>query len=208
MAIRILLILCLMISCTSTKKTRSAKSLVIIQVNGNADTALVKAEIFKLARTYDLESFLYTRHIVINPRVPVHSHPVLTIDTRFVKDRDKLLSQLLHEELHWWMEQNLHKVQVAMPEFKSNFKDTPKIKGSKDPNSTYRHLIICWMEYMAITKYLGEDTAKKNLNYFISQNRYPWIYKKVLTHGKVIQEIVGKYKFIPDELFLSGYVSF
>lgn len=201
-----LISLCLMfllVSCAAAKKKeRLALSLNIIQKNPTAETQMVREAIMDLALDYDLETFIITKAIVIDSKDTTHSHPVLTLDTRFARNRERLLSQLIHEELHWWLEAHQQDLEKAMPDMKKAFKGAPQIRGAKDPNSTYKHLIICWMEYMAITKYMGEDTAKSNLKYFTeNEDRYPWIYPTVLKEPRKIQEILAKHRLIPAEMF-------
>lgn len=196
----------LLVSCATTdKKVRLAQSLDIRIIHGDAASIKVKKDIVELATKYDLESFVYTKTIVVNSKAKTHSHPILTLDTRFANDKEKLLSQLIHEELHWWLELNHSKLEVAVPDMKKAFPRAPAIKGAKDPNSTYKHLIICWMEYMAITKYMGEDTAKSNLRYFAEkEKRYPWIYPQVLKDSRKIELIVRKHDLIPSEMYPKG----
>ncbi len=196
------LVLGILCSCATPGKVRSAKSLDIEEVNADETTAEAHARILKFTSLYDLHSFFYTKKIILDPQAEPHSHPVLTLNTRYAHSTEKLMSQLLHEELHWWMEMNTHKVEVAMPDFRKAFKNTPKIDGANDPNATYRHLIICWMEYMALEKYFGKDSARKTITHFMKkEKRFPWIYQKVLNDPQKIQDIVGKHKFIPEELF-------
>jgi hypothetical protein len=196
----------LLICCaTADKKARLALSLDIRELHPTAKTHKVKQDILELATKYDLESFIYTKLIFVDSKAKTRSHPTLVLDTRFAEDKEKLLSQLIHEELHWWLELNHKKLEVAMPDMKRAFPQAPPIKGARDPNSTYKHLIICWMEYMAITKYMGEDTAKSNLKFFAQkENRYPWIYPQVLEHSRKIELIVRKHDLIPAEMYPKG----
>ena len=92
-------------------------------------------------------------------------------------------------------------VQVAIPELKSTFRGIPRMRGSKDPDSTHRHLLICWMEFRALAKYMGEEEAASVLQHFVKEKRFPWIYGKILKEHRKIEKIVRKYEFIPDELY-------
>jgi hypothetical protein len=151
---------------------------------------------------YDLSSFFYTKIIVLDSKAESLSHPVLILNTKYSAYPPIFLSHLLHEQLHWWMELNRDKVSVAIPDLKRKFRNSPGIRGAKDPDATYRHLLICWMEYMAVIKYMGKDIAVKNLKHFIHvDKRFPWIYAQVLDHSKEIWDIVGKHNFIPEHLF-------
>lgn len=197
-----LFLLILLVSCANTKKVETALSLDIEEVTPNTATAQTRLEILHLARKYDLSSFLYTKRIIINPKLDKTKwRPVIILNTRYKDHPQRLLAQLLHEELHWWMRDHKQNVQIAIPELKAAFKGAPVIKGSKDRDSTYRHLLICWMEFRAISKYMGEETAIEVLKHFVAERRFPWIYGKVLRDHKKIEKIVRNYEFIPDELY-------
>ncbi len=197
-----LFLLFLLVSCANTKKVETALSLDIEEVTPNLATQQTRLEILHLARKYDLSSFLYTKKIVIDPKLEKTKwRPVITLNTRYKDHPPRLLAQLLHEELHWWMRDHKQNVQIAIPELKATFKGAPVIKGSKDRDATYRHLLICWMEFRAISKYMGEETAMEVLQHFVAEKRFPWIYGKVLKDHKRIEKIVRNYEFIPDELY-------
>src|SRR5262245_35556775 len=60
-----------------------------------------KAQIERLAATYDLKKYTLTRDIVIEQGAIAHSKPVLTLNGRFLEDDDRALSQYVHEQGHW-----------------------------------------------------------------------------------------------------------
>lgn len=197
-----LFLLFLIISCANTKKVETALSLDIEEKHPDTTTAQTRMEILHLARKYDLSSFLYTKRIVIDPQIEETKwKPVITLNTKYKDHPQRLMAQLLHEELHWWMRDHKQNVQVAIPELKATFRGVPKIKGSKDPDSTYRHLLICWMEFRALSKYFGEEEAAQVLKHFVQIKRFPWIYTRILNDHRKIEKIVRKYEFIPDELY-------
>lgn len=195
-------LLLLVISCANSKKVETALSLDIEERHSNPDTAQTRMEILHLARKYDLSSFLYTKKIVIDPTMQkTRWKPVITVNTRYKDHPQRLLAQLLHEELHWWMKDHKANVQVAIPELKSTFKGIPNIRGAKDTDSGARHLLICWMEFRAIAKYFGEEDALKVMEHFVKEKRFPWIYSRLIKDHRKVEKIVRKYEFIPDELY-------
>jgi hypothetical protein len=197
-----LFLLFLIVSCANTKKVETALSLDIEEKHPDTSTSQTRMEILHLARKYDLSSFLYTKRIIIDPTVKkTRWKPVLTLNTRYKDHPQRLLAQLIHEELHWWMKEHKGNVQVAIPELKSTFRGVPKIKGARDPDSTYRHLLICWMEFRALSKYFGEEEAALVLKHFVQEKRFPWIYGRILRDHRKVEKIVRKYEFIPDELY-------
>ena len=56
-----------------------------------------------LRKRHDLARFEYTRLVQIQPAGATHSHPVLTLGTRFAETEDLLLSTYLHEQMHWYL---------------------------------------------------------------------------------------------------------
>ncbi len=195
-------LLLLLMSCANTKKVETALSMDVEEVTPNAATAQTRLEILHLARKYDLSSFLYTKRILIDPKLEKTKwKPVIILNTKYKDHPQRLLAQLLHEELHWWMRDHKQNVQVAIPELKKTFRGAPRIRDSKDPDSTYRHLIICWMEFRAVAKYMGEETSMEVIKHFVKEKRFPWIYSQLLKNHRAVEKIVRKYEFIPDELY-------
>jgi len=56
-----------------------------------------------LRARHDLARYEFTRHVRIVPAGPTHSHPILTLGTRFAENEDLLLSTYLHEQMHWYL---------------------------------------------------------------------------------------------------------
>jgi hypothetical protein len=63
--------------------------------------------------------------------------------------------------------------------------------GARDAESTYRHLLVCDLEYQAMTSLVGEATARKTL---AAMTHYQWIYDKVLSDARV-REIALRHGF-------------
>ena len=64
-----------------------------------------KEQLQRLLQTYDLSRWIFTRSILIDEQAIPHSHPVLTLHTRHLKDDELLLSSFVHEQLHWFLVQ-------------------------------------------------------------------------------------------------------
>jgi non-ribosomal peptide synthetase component F len=56
-----------------------------------------------LVQSYDLRAWTFTRTVRIEEGVIPHSHPVLTLNTRHLEDREQLLALFLHEQIHWFL---------------------------------------------------------------------------------------------------------
>ena len=56
----------------------------------------------QLLEQYDLSPFTFARLARIDAKATPHSHPVLTLSTRFmVRTLDGVIADYLHEQLHW-----------------------------------------------------------------------------------------------------------
>src|SRR5262245_52213072 len=70
--------------------------------NGSRAEIKTRDQLQRLLRTYDLSKWIFTKSILIDEKAIPHSHPVLTIHTRHLKDDELLLSTFVHEQLHWF----------------------------------------------------------------------------------------------------------
>lgn len=71
----------------------------ITLAHGTAVEERSREQLVRLMKTYPLAPYIYTRELVIDENAIPHSHAVLTLHTRHVKDDDQLLSTFIHEEL-------------------------------------------------------------------------------------------------------------
>src|SRR5216684_6297845 len=60
-----------------------------------------KEQVERLARQYDLKKYTVTREILIERGAMNHSHPMLTLNLRFLDNDDLALSAYVHEQAHW-----------------------------------------------------------------------------------------------------------
>lgn len=196
------LLLFFLIGCaTSSPDPTNSIGLIIDEKHPNKETAMVKQNLFHLAQVYDLRPFLYTKRIIIDPNVISHSHPVLTLNTRFAEYPHKLLSLWLHEELHWWMVEKGPEVKAAIKELKKIYPHMPRPSKILPPDSGHLHLIVCYLEVRAMQFYLGEKEAKKIIQQFIRKDKlYPWIYYQILHKPFPIKRIVERFKLLPPPL--------
>jgi hypothetical protein len=142
---------------------------------------------------YDVTRWVYTRRIHIDERAIPHSHPVLTLHTRHVGDEHALLATFLHEQLHWLEDGNEH-FRAAMDSYAQAYPDAPPRgpEGARDLESTYRHLLVCDLEFQAMSLLVGSKRARD----LLSANRhYTWIYDRVLNDPKV-RDIATTHGFV------------
>ena len=105
-----------------------------------------------LRQRHDLSRYEYTRLVQIVPAGPTHSHPILTLGTRFAESEDHLLATYLHEQMHWylWRLGGVDHDPVA-PFFDELVRRYPKAptrlpEGARNYEQTYIHLVVCWLD--------------------------------------------------------------
>jgi hypothetical protein len=126
------------------------------------------------------------------------SHPVLTLHTRHIKDDDLLLATFIHEQAHWWAGNNNDATRAAIAELRSIFPKVPAgpPEGAANENSSYLHLVVCYLEYRGIRDLLGELRAKQVMEFWAGDH-YTWIYRNVLERSRDVGEILLKHKLLP-----------
>lgn len=163
----------------------------ITEISPNKWTAITRQNLEHLLGVYHLSPLIFTENISIRTNVVPHSHPTLTLNTRFAEQPNKLLAAFIHEQLHWWVAKNKPNVTRAS-------KDLKKIIPKLPAKISYEHIMVCFLEYDGLVFYLGQKEANKIIRAFIVQDQlHPWIYSEVLKNQKQIERIVLKYKLKP-----------
>jgi hypothetical protein len=193
-------ILLYLTSCASIRIEEHPSGLEVKEIYPSKSTALTKQNLLQLAQVYDLSPFFYTKEVYIQSRTVSHSHPKLVLNTRNAEHPKKLLSSFLHEELHWWFTQNRPQTLFAIKELKKIYPNAPVTK-SNGPDSTYVHLMVCYLEFRAVSFYLGKTEGRKVISDIMKKDKlYPWIYYQVLNKDFAIKKVVEKYKLVPSVL--------
>ena len=168
---------------------------------GSPEEVRTRDQLQRLLREHDAERWIFTRKVVIDgtPNLIPHSHPVLTLNTEYLKDDDLLLSTFVHEQLHWYLEENHERAKQAMEELRKLYPDAPSGPpwGARDLESTYRHLIVCYWETRAARELLGELRGFQVAQY-LANDHYMWVYRKVQQEGYKVGPIIHKHGLIPD----------
>jgi hypothetical protein len=174
-----------------------AQSTLDISLPHNSEKELrTKQQLESLLKEYKVSKWIFTKKIIIDEqeRIP-HSHPVLTLNTANVnRDSSFLLSSFIHEQIHWFEEAHSGQTEKAKAELKRLFPDAPAgpPDGARDLDSTYLHLIVCYLEYEGMKELVGQEKAKEVIQ-VLSQYFYKWIYRTVLSEGSKIKTVVEKY---------------
>ena len=147
-------------------------------INNNFREQKVKEILCGLLSKYDLNKYLITKNINIQFKVEPHSHPILTLNTVSF-DEDYILSQFLHEQIHWYLSNIKKETMSLISKLKKEYPDAPcKLpEGSRTEESTYLHLIVNLLEYKALIGIIGKRKAKTIL---LSKPYYTWIYNTVI----------------------------
>lgn len=152
-------------------------------VNNSPEELKIKADLEMLNEKYDLTPWLYTNLVQVDKDAKTpYSHPMLTMSTQqeYLNSTIKLLSSFLHEQFHW------HVIMNGKPtkkEFRKRIKaEFPNVKvgypyGSKDEGGTLNHIIVCYLEYIALSELVGQKRAKENLS---TNGYYTWVYQTVI----------------------------
>ncbi|UCX05637.1 hypothetical protein [Shewanella glacialimarina] len=170
----------------------SAEEVNISLVNDSDNEKAKQKQVLRLIETHDLEKWWFTDNIIIDEsaRSP-SSHPVLILTATMPNNDPAGLSQLLHEQIHWF--EDIRKIQVSQTIAELN-KLYPSVPvgfpdGARSESSTYLHLAVCLMELDALAQILGKEKAEEviatNGKYF-----YKWIYQTVLEDQIQIRQIL------------------
>ena len=153
-----------------------------------------------MLRTYDLHKWLFTRDVLIQSGVIPHSHPVFTLNTRYVDDDTAQMATFVHEQFHWFLTDHVEraKTNAALTELRVLYPAVPTTlpEGAMGERSTYLHLIVCHLELQALTALLGEQSARQQLERWI---HYTWVYRTVLTETERIGELLRRHGVVVPE---------
>lgn len=186
-----LFILVLYLPVAAQERQNSLQACITLANNSSKEKAK-EQQITRIVANYHLTPWWFTNEIVIDEhaRSPF-SHPKLTLTAFRPNDDLSGLSQLLHEQIHWFEQSRKLEVNKTIDELKLHF---PNVQvgypdGARDEFSTYLHLAVCLLELDAMTQLLGKDKAESviatNGQYF-----YKWIYKTVLQDQQTIRTIL------------------
>ena len=154
----------------------------------------------RLLHTHDVRKWLVTRDVLIQSGVIPHSHPVLTLNTRYLDDDTAQLATFVHEQIHWFLTDHMDraKTDAALTELRVLYPTVPTElpTGARGERSTYLHLIVCTLELQALTELLGEPSARQQLERW---THYTWVYRTVLTDTERIGGVLRRHGVIVPE---------
>ena len=160
----------------------------------------VRTTLEALRRRHDLARFEYTRLVQIVPAGPTHSHPILTLGTRFAESEDHLLAAYLHEQMHWYLWRlggpDHDPVEPFFDELVRRYPKAPTRlpEGARSYEQTYVHLVVCWLEIAAVGELIGEERA---LALCDTQWGYRWIYRTVRRDREALGALLEEHAVLP-----------
>ncbi|HEY4496796.1 MAG TPA: hypothetical protein VI432_01425 [Candidatus Paceibacterota bacterium] len=145
-----------------------------------------------LFNRFNLDKWILCDEILIEEGGRGKAFPFIILSAGL--NEDILLAQFLHEQSHW-VHGNIvgaENMDKAIDELKEIFKSVPidKPEGGGSEKSTYIHLIICRLEFLALKELLGEEKA---MNIVSNNNNYTWIRKTILDSSPIIDQIIERY---------------
>ena len=143
---------------------------------------------------YNLEKWILCREVLIEEGIKSHSYPKVTLSAK-PKTENQLLAVFLHEQIHWIEEGRKELMIKAVEELKNFFPNVPvgKPAGADSEKSTYRHLVICRIEFLALKESLKEKEARETV---LGNSAYTWIRRTAVEEGFKIDLVIEKY--FPD----------
>jgi hypothetical protein len=143
----------------------------------------------RLLAAYDLNRYTSTRKVIIDEHATDHAFPVLTLDTRFAKSSDDLLSSFLHEQFHWFLQAHSAQTEDAVKLLHQFYPRVPvgETEGARTVYSTYIDLLVCYLELQADRHLIGDARTVALVH---GKHRFTWIYKTDLEDEKRMSEVI------------------
>jgi hypothetical protein len=155
-----------------------------------------KQQMQRLARQYDLSKYTITRDILIERGAINHSHPVLTLNLRFLDDDDLALSAYLHEQAHWLItDRHPHDAPDLFRDLQQSFPnlDYHVPEGDGELRSSYFHIAVCMLEWQAMEELVGPKRALREMDWK-QKDHYKAIYALVLANREKVETILSRHK--------------
>lgn len=189
------------LSAAGLVRAQSSTHIIVVLDEGTALEQEGEQQLRRLLSSYPLNPWIFTRTVKIDSYVIPHSHPVLTLNTRNVRDDHAQLSTFIHEQAHWFeaADERAASSQKAIATLRSMYPNPPSSDsiGTRSEHSTYLHLIINWLELDAMRHLIGDEAARTLL---AEKTYYKWIYERVLEDTEAIGAVLREHGLIihPD----------
>jgi len=163
------------------------------------EEAQAREQLQRLLAEYDLDPWIVTTRIRIAAGEIPHSHPILTLNTKYLDDDLRQLATFLHEQMHWYEESDAHEAAVdrAIEDLRVRYPNPPSHEeiGTRSEYSTYLHLVVNGLTFDALRHLLGEAEARMLTN---ENPIYRWVNQRVLDDTEAIRAILDAHGLIID----------
>lgn len=163
--------------------------------SGSSAETQVRDWLVELLDELPLSRWRFTDRVRIEAGARSHSHPVLTLGTGY-PGKTAVLSSYVHEQVHWFS--------AALPRPSDEYRreitqryPSPAVgapEGADDLFSTYLHLHVCFVEFMALSELKGEGWARAFLP---GIPYYRWVYRTVLDDTDSLRELFTRHDMLP-----------
>jgi hypothetical protein len=189
-----LLILAALALISSCAQAQTPK-LKIKTKNGLPQEEQRKEQMERLAKQYDLRKYTITRDILIERGAMNHSHPVLTLNLRFLDNDDLALSAYVHEQAHWLLTDRFRMDNPAL--FEDLHQTFPNLEirvpeGDGELHSSYFHIAVCLLEWKAMDELVGPERARKVIEWK-QRDHYKAIYSVVLDQREQVESVLNRH---------------
>jgi hypothetical protein len=145
--------------------------------HGTGNERAAAAALRRVLAGRDLRPWMFTDVVIVDEEIRGgFSHP-MTISPGLLIQRPALaLTTFLHEQLHWI---EGPATDSATAEASERWPDPPPLPGGggRSPQSTWLHMSVCALEYLSLSKIIGQYDAVAEL----AQHRgYSWIYGQII----------------------------
>lgn len=168
---------------------------VVETERGTPDELRTKQMLEELLEEHDVARFTFTNRVRIDEKATPHSHPVLTLSTRFmVRTLDCVIADYLHEQLHWYVAGRRSEARQADREWRTLYGRVPRSRkgGARTRRSTLLHLTVNWLEIESLKQVLDAERASNILDAKAVGSIYPWVYQKVRDDGERIRAVLDR----------------
>jgi hypothetical protein len=144
--------------------------------HGSDNESAAAAALRVVLSDHDLRPWMFTDLVIVDEEIRGgFSHPLTISPPLLIQRSTWALTTFLHEQLHWI---EGPATDSATAEASERWPDPPPPPaGGRTPESTWLHMSVCALEYLSLSKIIGEQDAAAEL----AQHRgYSWLYEQIL----------------------------
>jgi hypothetical protein len=177
----------------------------ITLLNETATERQTKVRLEQILLKYQskLSNWIFREEIFIQDEGYSHSHPDLTFTSNQLLSRDdnEILSIFVHENLHCFFDLRADAYRSVMNEVRQRYPKVPVARvngvhvGAHDEESSYIHIVVCFLEHFALRNIIGRSQADQTL---AKHDYYTGIYEIVRNDFEYLKGvIIEKYDLNP-----------